>query len=525
MKKRLVSLLLTMALVLTLAPAAFALDTFPDITDTETAQNAEVLRLMGVMEGDNKGRFNPDSSLTRAQFCKMTVVLTGKRSVVSRYSNYTVFPDVRATTWAAGYVNYAANHEVGLIHGMPDGTFAPSRAITYGEAVAILTRLLGYTDKDTGGIWPDGYIALATEAGMTKGLSIGGNDAITRAQAAKLFVNALSSKNEAGETMLSRLGYTKSEKETTLYSVDLANNQLRTEAGNVDLAEPKNSTALNGLKGYVLTNADGKAVTFLPSTGATTGTAVSDAAIIVGADGSTAGFDVLTGGSANYSLYRNGVPAAASELKKDDVVIYNAATNAVLACDTRVAVYYENCAPSPADPESIKVLGGTELKVMPTARQSVAQFKPGQNMVILLAADGRVAGARESGGRTNAYAYVDAEGKVSLLYGNSMKTIAEDPSESLKMDTSKVLGLVVRISQSGSRYNSTIHLSVQRGASGNLDPVKRSLGSKLIADGVLVFSGNKLTTFESLGKTVIPSDSIAYARTNAKDEVDLIVIK
>lgn len=521
MKKRLVSMLLTVALVLALAPAAFALGAFSDVNDAETAQNVEVLRLMGVLEGNGAGAFHPSDPLTRAEFCKMAVVLTGKRSVVTRFGSRTVFPDVRATHWAAGFVNYAASKDAGLIHGMPDGNFAPDRTITYGEAVAILTRMLGYTDKDTGGIWPDGYIALAGEAGMTKGLSIAGNAAITRAQAAKLFVNALSAENEKGEVLANLLGYQVDLKKdaVSLYSVDLAKGKMRTSDNpdGITMAKPMASSILNSVKGWVITNSAGEAVTFLPSSSASTGVAISDAAIIISADGSTAGFDELSGGADNYAIYRNGIPATASALRKNDVAIYSASSNAILACDTRVSVFYENCEPSPTAPNTITVLGGTEFHVLPTAQQSLSKFKPGQNMTILLSADGKVAGAAESGG--NAYAYVKGDGKVSLLCGDTLLPLKASP------DVSKVLGDVVRITQSGSNGSSSISLSKQVGAVGELEPVNRTLGSHRIAAGALVFKGDNLTSLAALDKTVVPQGRIAFARTNRAGEVDLIVIK
>lgn len=90
----------------------------------------------------------------------MLVTLMGSSDVL-RYKTVTIFPDVRASHWAARYVNYAVRGEK-LLSGMPDGTFQPDRAISYGEAVTILMRLLR-TDADaaSGGIWPEGYIDLA----------------------------------------------------------------------------------------------------------------------------------------------------------------------------------------------------------------------------------------------------------------------------------------------------------------------------------------------------------------------------
>ena len=518
MKKRVFAALLCLALMASLVPAAFAAGLYADVTDPETARNAEVLRLMGVMEGDGNGQFRPNSSLTRAEFCKMAVVLNGKRSVVTRYASRTVFPDLRAPHWATGYVNYAASADAGLIHGMPDGTFQPDRPITYGEAVAILMRRLGYTDKDTGGIWPDGYIALAGEAGMTKGLTLSGNASITRAQAAKLFVNALTAENDEGKSLLDTLGYTcdTTGDPITIWGVDMVNGKLRLSSGDpIEMENPMELFALIGVKGYVVTK-DKKAVTFLPVV-SNAGNAVSDAAIIVSANGSAAGFDALTGGATNYTVYRNGVRASAGALKKGDVVTYNAANNTIQACDTRVAVYYENCEPSPAAPTSITVLGGTEFKVMTTAQGSLAQLKPGKNMIIQLTADGRVAGAVDSGSANglngNALGFVDGKGKASLICANTLIELAGSYSD--------YAGQAVRVSQS----SKTVYLSKQSSSNtGALDLTAKTLGTRKLADGVLVFSDGALTSLEALGVSRVEANRIAYARTNAANEVDLIAI-
>lgn len=529
MKKKIFAAALALLLTLSLTPVAFALGGFADVSDDAIARNVEVLRLMGVIEGDENAAFRPNSSLTRAEFCKMAVVLKGMRSVTTRYGARTVFPDVRGSHWAAGYVNYAASADAGLIHGMPDGTFQPDRAITYGEAVTILMRQLGYTDKDTGGIWPDGYITLAGEAGMTKSLSVSGGAAITRAQAAQLFVNALTAKNDKGQTLLAVLGYTvdTTKESVTLYSVDAVNGKLRLSDGSTPtMANPTDSAMLNGVKGWVVTNAAGEAVTFLPET-SKAGGIVSNAAIIVSANGMTAGFDALTGGATNYTIYRNGVRSSASALKKNDVVTYNATNHTIQACDTRVTVYYEKCEPSPGAPTSIEVLGGTKFDVLPTAQQSLAQFKPGAVLVLLLTADGRVAGASENGtsGLTgNAFAYVDDSGKASLICGGSLYPLTLDSTKTT-VDTSKVLGEVVRVSQNGSKGRTTVYLSKQNGgASGTLDLTTMTLGARKVADGALVFNNGALSSLEALGVSRVEQSRIAYARVNTAGEVDLIVI-
>ena len=83
MKKRVFSALL--ALVLTLSAVvlpASAAGSFSDVSDKKTAQNVEVLRLLGVVEGNGIGQFNPYAQLTRAEFCKMLVTMMGSSAAL-----------------------------------------------------------------------------------------------------------------------------------------------------------------------------------------------------------------------------------------------------------------------------------------------------------------------------------------------------------------------------------------------------------------------------------------------------------
>ena len=519
MKKRVFSLLL--ALVLTLSAAAIpasAAESFSDVTDKKTAQNVEVLRLLGVIEGNGAGQFNPSGLLTRAEFCKMVVVLMGKGSDAMRYKTVTIFPDVRATHWAAGYINLAVRQsEPKLLAGLPDGTFQPDSYITYGQAVTILMRVLGFADKDSGGIWPDGYINLAKSTGVSAGVNLTGSANITRAQAAQLFVNVLSTgKDGKGYTPA---GCTKGDKEVTLVSMNGDKLRISGEKDPKTLVRPSSSSALNGLKGYLLTNSDGKVVTFVPKTSSTTGAAVSNAAVILPADKSTSGISALTDGRTDYTVYRNGVLSSVSALRKNDVVTYDAVSNTVYACDTRVTVYYESCEPSPSAPVSIKVLGGTSFDVLPTAQQSLSKFKPGKTMTILLTSDGAVAGAVENdySARGNAIGIVSGS-KVQLLCGS---TTIDLSLTGMTVD-SKLDGKLVSISSSS---KTSVGLYAKTGGvSGDLNVREGTLGSKKLASGVMLFDDGVLKNLSDLTDVSVPQSRISYARTNASGEIDLIAL-
>lgn len=530
MKKRAFAAILALVMALSLLPTwALALDdSFADVTDANVARNVEVLQLMGVISGDGNGLFRPYSSLTRAEFCKMAVELQGNGALASSYRSRTVFPDVRASHWAAGYINFATKpadeKSQGLMHGFPDGMFLPDQEISFAEAVTVLMRVLGYTDADSGGAWPQGYLDLASGKKLTAGLSLDSGAAITRAQAAKLFVNVLSvekaGKSGSGDTL-----YTLGKKETTLLSVDLSKGTMRTADGeNTLMVHPKAISALRGLRGYLVTNASGKVLTFLPTSdlasnvGSTIANGVaSDAAVVVAADGSTAGFDALAGGKTNYKIYRNGSRTTSKSIKKYDVATYSAGNNAILVCDTRVQVYYESCTPSPSAPVSINALNGTKFNVLSTARAGMTEFKPGDLIVMLLTADGQLAGAVKpgtSGAMANAIGYVNKEGKVQMFCGADFVTINTT-------DTAKA-GQVVSIGQAKSE--NVILTQQANQVNGALDLSTNSVGTTKLADNVLVLQDGVLTSLASLGVSRLEANRIAYARRNSSGEIDLVVL-
>ena len=208
MKKRFISLCLTLALTAATAGAAFS-----DISSGSLQQTASVLGSLGIMQGTGNNRFEPNRPLTRAEFCKLAVTAMGIDDA-SPYASYTIFPDVRASHWAARYVNAALRHpdfkDNYIIRGYADGTFGPDRQLTYGEVCTMLLRMLGYKESDIGPFWPADYIAQANALGLTQGVSI--KDAktpVTRADAATMLLNTLGtstrSDGQGGSPLISRV--------------------------------------------------------------------------------------------------------------------------------------------------------------------------------------------------------------------------------------------------------------------------------------------------------------------------------
>lgn len=188
MKKRLTSLLLCLVLLISAVPGVQA-ETFPDISDGETAVAAATLQGIGVVSGTPDGTFQPDDTLTRAQVCVMAVNMMGLADKVNTYSRKTLFTDVPAGSWYNGYVNLA--YREGIINGYGNGKFGPDDIITYGQLATILLRMLGYTKQEIGSVWPVDYTAFATRLGLSNGMNLKDNQSITRGDGAMLFYRAL----------------------------------------------------------------------------------------------------------------------------------------------------------------------------------------------------------------------------------------------------------------------------------------------------------------------------------------------
>ena len=509
MKKRILTWLLAISMLgslLTVPAGAAAVTKFSDVSDSYTATAVESLRLMGVLDGYGDGTFRPDTVLNRAQFCKMAVYAMDGSGELGRYSTVTIFPDVKPSHWASAYINMAARK--GIISGFADGKFKPGQTVTAGQAVTILMRGLGYKDEDMGGVWPQSYMAEAQTNGLLTSTGITPAYAgLTRAQAARLFLNLFEAKHGKGDALFSyKVG-----EEVYLTAVDGGKGTMTAGGKSYTMAHPVASTSLIGSKGKAVLNSAGEILTFLPITGSN---GVSNAAVIISANGSVAGLDSLAG-STSYNIYKNGSPATAADLKRYDVATYASATNSIIISDTRVSTYYEDCKPSPSNPATITVLGGKELNVLPTAADSLSKLKPGKQIVLLLTADGQVAGAEDAnntGARGNAMAVVSEKGDVQLVCGGALLNIGT---------ASEYAGQVVSVyaDKSGLKLN-----KISGGVGGDLLPKEGTLGGRKLADNVMLFDGGRQIALSELSQTGVNSGRISYARTNWAGQVDLIVL-
>ena len=367
--KRLLSAAMAGALALTLflpaLPAqAAGQSSFVDIQDDATAVNADILRLMGVVSGTGGDRFDPAGVLTRAQFCTMVVNFMQRGEEVAIHSTRTIFTDVPAGHWARGYVNLAASLTVkdgeggvALVSGVGDGRFLPDDPISQAQAVTILIRMLAYTSAQAGAVWPQSYMDLAGSIGLTDGLPADYNAPLTRAQAAQLFVNALSCETAEGAVYYTTLG--EAQEDTVLLAVNVAADTgdalgaVRTSSGTyLPRADNVSPTALQGRRGILVLSDRKEIVTFVPDDSQSVTITLSE----------DAGPNYIKAGGQQYTIagdtmvYTSGQEAGESYLDSYSS-LYAGSQVTLFTQRGKVVAVYTASTSTPIDADAVVVMG------------------------------------------------------------------------------------------------------------------------------------------------------------------------
>lgn len=118
--------------------------TFADIESHPSRRHIEALAARGVINGKSELIFDPESGVTRAEFCAMAVRALGLQLTGAQSS---VFTDVTDADWFAPYVRTA--YAFGLVNGVSETEFAPNGSITREQAAVMIARAAGLCGIDT----------------------------------------------------------------------------------------------------------------------------------------------------------------------------------------------------------------------------------------------------------------------------------------------------------------------------------------------------------------------------------------
>ena len=191
--KRALSLALAAAMLIGMMVVGASAAEYKDADSIKNTEAVEVLTGIGVVGGSN-GSFNPQKTLTRAEFCVMMAnALTGGKFDKTLFEDTaTPFTDINGH-WGAAYIAYC--YSAGVIAGTGDGTtFSPDAVCSRSQIVTFLWRAQGRPDAGDSNPFTDvaegayytGAVLWAAENGITNGAGDGTvfspDDDCTRAQ-------------------------------------------------------------------------------------------------------------------------------------------------------------------------------------------------------------------------------------------------------------------------------------------------------------------------------------------------------
>ena len=188
--KRALSLLLSSAMVLGMMVMGSSAASYTDVTSKENVEAIEVLKAVGVMTGDQNGKFNPDKQVTRAE---MAVVMANLLDLKVEDFKGASLPFTDVPEWAVPYV--AACYADGITAGISATQYGSNNSVTTAQAALMMMKALGYfqLSKDFGSDWQVATVKQGSKIDLFDGIVAGASTAMTRNDVAQLTLNTLES--------------------------------------------------------------------------------------------------------------------------------------------------------------------------------------------------------------------------------------------------------------------------------------------------------------------------------------------
>jgi len=142
MKKKILSVILVMAMILMLVPIMTSAAS--DITGHWAEEALSKWAGLDWLKGDGSGNYRPADAVSRAEFMAFVNRMKGFNTPSPRVAGAS---DVKPTDWY--YQDVAIALEVGYIKGYEDGTIRPNDKITRQEAMTAVARLEKVIATDT----------------------------------------------------------------------------------------------------------------------------------------------------------------------------------------------------------------------------------------------------------------------------------------------------------------------------------------------------------------------------------------
>ncbi len=185
--KRALSLTLASVMLLGMMVIGTSAASYPDVDKDNNVEAIEVLQAVGVMQGDDKGNFDPDRTVSRNE---MAIVMAKLLNLdYNYYKENCPFWDV--PDYAKPYVG--ACYANGIVSGYNATTYGGADTVTAVQAASMMMRALGYFQYESD--YKDGFVIAtvkqASKIGLFKDINANQDSPLTRDQVAQLALNTL----------------------------------------------------------------------------------------------------------------------------------------------------------------------------------------------------------------------------------------------------------------------------------------------------------------------------------------------
>ena len=473
MKRRFLPLLLSLSLLF----AAFPVFSWASVTESGVIQT---VRALGIMNGDGSGDLKLSSTITRAEFAKMTVSASVYKDTVSENgSGYSLFKDMKSSHWASEYVKTAV--EQGWIVGYTDGTFRPDNDLTLEEACSVALKMLGYGSDSLSGSFPQAQLTKAASLGLLDGVSASGGETVTRRDCMYLFYNLLTTKTSGGQTYAETLGYTVTN-------------------GEVDYME----IIEEGLSGPYISDGSQPELSFKAET-----------------------------------VYCDGEESALSALSLYDVYYYNSSLRSVWIYTDRITGKITALSPSASSPSSVTVSGNEYTIGTGDAAYQLSALggtSVGDFVTLLFGMDGTVVGVLDGEEIDTVYYGVvqDSEKIVDSSDGAVIKTsvtvaCTDGSVQTFTSDRNTTYSSGQLVSVSMENGSTAIRKLSEKSVSGTVNSSASKLGDLTLADGAEILDTSGEGCFVALeaerlsGCTLSKSD-VRYYVLNEKGQISHLIL-
>ncbi len=183
MTKKLIALVLSVFV----AFSSCAMTVFgEEASDTQTTVSADVefAKALGIFADD----VVPEETVKRIDLAKCILNIILKGTELSTEDGSLLFDDVEYDD--SGYAD--AISKAGIMGGVGNRQFAPGDSVTYSQVLKVFVSFLGYDVKAQGlGGYPSGYMAVATQLGITDKYAPYGDSFVTWESLASMFKRSL----------------------------------------------------------------------------------------------------------------------------------------------------------------------------------------------------------------------------------------------------------------------------------------------------------------------------------------------